>query len=176
MLPRIQRSSCDLLADVHPTASAGTRDCDIVARLADSMLGSAAGMTRCVIAHFARTRRAHSLNAFAEQLVRLLQQPVDVQVTGASIRLHSNWEVPFIALKHDEIKMIAILIARTTTFNKRNHFVARLFAYNDVMQERVKYAAAIDCVIAFVATLPCGYLAAPLAALCAKHTNEQHDV
>ena len=172
MLPRVQRSSCELPLIVQPNATAGTPDRNIAASLAASMLGSAAGLTRCVVAHFARTRRAHSLNAFAEQLVRLLQQPICVELTGTSFRLHAGWEVPYIALTCNEIKMIAILAARETTFGERSHSIVRRFAFNDVMQLALDYAHGIECVIAFVATLPCGYLAAPLAALCAAHKNE----
>jgi hypothetical protein len=171
MLPRIQRSSCELPLTMHPHVQWAVADRDMAARLAAHVLGTTSGLTRCVISHFARTRRAHSLNEFAEQLVQLLTQPLCVELTSTSLRLHSHWEVPFIALTRHEIQIIAILAARENTFAERTRFMIRQFAYNDVMQQSLDYNRGIECVIAFVATLTCGYLAAPLAALCAAHKD-----
>ena len=143
----------------------------IAEQLADSLLGSAEGVTRCVIAHFARARRAHSLDQFAQQLVFILTEPLHLQLSRTSVRMHANWEVPYIALSRRELQLIAVLAAHQDTFRERSRLLIKRFACDDVMQRALDVDRAITCVIAFVATLPCGFLAAPLATLCVQHKH-----
>lgn len=166
MLPRRQRASCTLT--LNPCLQGVKwQSCprQTACALGQSLLASPHGVVRCILAHFAKANRAHSLLTFAEQLHAVLRHPLQVEIRPLSIVLHNSWEVPFSALTKREMQLLLLLIYREGVFEERTAHRLRQFKFNDEFEHLFNYFEAIIAVISFVAVLPCGFLALPLATL-----------